>query len=76
MAFNVGLTMIFPAVAASYQITVSPGSTVAVAVSVCIGEASHWVISPPETGAVGAASIVKVTAVLVNDAQFALFASA
>ena len=76
MVFNVGPATIFPAVAASYQTTVCPTGTVAVAVSVCIGEASHCVTSPPDTGATGAGLIVNITAVLVKEGQVPSLVSA
>ena len=69
MALSVGETITVPAVAASYHIKVSPGSTVAVAVNVCNGAISHSVISPSDIGAEGAALIVRITAVLVNEGQ-------
>ncbi|MFV0566042.1 MAG: hypothetical protein ACK5NB_09445 [Flavobacteriaceae bacterium] len=49
--------------AAVYQTTVAPDGAVAVAVRVWIGLDSHSVLFPPLVGAVGAAFIVKVTAV-------------
>ena len=70
MLFNVGLATILPPVAASYQTTVEPTGAVAEAVSVCIGVASHSVISPKLVGANGKALIVKVTAVRVKLGQF------
>ena len=69
VAFNVGLETILPAVAALYQITVCPTGTVAVAVKVCIGEFSHCVMFPPDNGALGAASMVSTTGILVTDLQ-------
>ena len=74
--FSVGEATKVPAAMASYQIIVSPGIAVAVAVRVCIGDNSHCVTSPPETGAVGAGLIVSVTAVLVKEGQIPLSASA
>ena len=59
----------FPPVAASYQTTVCPAAAVAVAVNVWIGEASHSVLFPPDTGADGAALMVSVTADRVNEEQ-------
>ena len=76
MAFKVGEATIFPDVAASYQVMVSPGFTVAVAVKVCNGAVSHWVILPPDIGAAGAALMVRVTTVLVKDGQVPSFDSA
>ena len=73
---NIGLATIFPAVDVSYQITVCPTGTVAVAVKVCIGKISHCVISPPVTGATGAGLMVNITAVLVNEGQIPSLASA
>ena len=49
--------------AAVYQVTVDPAGAVAVAVMVCTGDCSHWVMSPPLVGAAGAGLIVRVTAV-------------
>ena len=69
IAFKVGKTTTVPDVGASYQITVSLGSTDAVAVSVCKGDISHCVILPPETGATGAGLIVNVTEVLFKEGQ-------
>ncbi len=76
--FNVGEATIFPSVAASYQVNVIPitGVMALLASRVCIGDASHCVIFPVDTGAVGAGSIVKVTAVLVSDGQVPSLASA
>ena len=64
-AFNIGLATTFPPVAASYQTIVLPGAAFAVAVSVCKGELSHSVWSPPLIGAAGAPCMVRPTAVLV-----------
>ena len=53
VALSVGLATSLPPVAASYQTTVEPLGAVAVAVSVWMGDVSHSVWSPPETGAAG-----------------------
>ena len=71
IVFKVGFATTVPSVAAVYQVTVCPGVGVIalMALSVCIGNSSHCVIFPVEMGAVGAALIVNVTAVLVSEAQ-------
>ena len=74
VVLSVGLVTVFPAVAASYQVMFCPAGTVAAAVSVCIGLASHWVMFPDEMGAKGAALMVSVTAVLVSELQVPSFA--
>ncbi len=75
--FKIGLATIFPSVAASYQVKVMPtiGVMALLASRVCIGDTSHWVIFPVDIGAVGAGSMVNVTAVLVNEGQVPSFDS-
>ena len=69
--FNVGATTAVPSVGVVYQLTFCPGIGVIAetALSVCIGDCSHCVILPFETGAVGAGFIVNVTGVLVSEGQ-------
>ena len=70
--FRVGLTTIFPPVAASYQVIPVVDDKAELAFNVWIGLNSHWVISPLLAGALGAPVIVKVTAVLAKLEQVPL----